>query len=140
MRICLSLAFFAAVLQAQPADPWQPLRFLIGTWDARVTVGAPQNSGAYSFELELRDHVLVRHSTNGEHRDILYIYPEGPAFKAIYFDNEGHVIHYTVTTTPTTAVFQGDGFRLSYELKNGVMTGKFDIKNRPYLEWSGSRK
>ena len=34
---------------------------------------------------------------NCQHSDLLYIYPEGSGFKAIYFDNEGHVIHYAIS-------------------------------------------
>jgi hypothetical protein len=32
--------------------------------------------------------------------DLLYVYPDAIAksYKAIYFDNEGHVIHYEVST------------------------------------------
>jgi hypothetical protein len=44
---------------------------------------------------------------NCDHGDLLYIVPDGPEekFHAIYFDNEGHVIKYTVSTTsPTTAI------------------------------------
>jgi hypothetical protein len=129
MRILLALAL---LWQNQPAhDPWQPLRFLIGRWEAQ--------GGTYSFDLELKDHVLVRHSTNGDHADELYVYPEEQSFKAIYFDNEGHVIHYNVTATPSGAVFQSDQYRLSYELKNGVMYGKFEVGGKKYLEWSGKR-
>src|SRR5215831_6339460 len=93
---------------SRPADPWQPLRFLIGTWEAKTsggTAGATV-SGAYTFRLELRDHVLARHTTSTgckgptdydcDHGDLLYVYTESPGtgLKAIYFDNEGHVIHY----------------------------------------------
>ena len=77
----------------------------------------------------------------------------GQPLKAIYFDNEGHVIHYNVTNpTPTTAVFLSDAaqpgpqFRLTYELKGESMSGKFQMKmpNQPdwksYLEWSGPKQ
>ena len=86
---------------------------------------------------------------------MLYIYPtsNGQAFQAIYFDNEGHVIHYDVSTPKlNSAVFLSDPaqpgaqYRLSYELVEGVMTGKFELKmpGQPdfssYLEWSGKRQ
>jgi hypothetical protein len=76
----------------------------------------------------------------------------GSTLKADYFDSEGHVIHYDVTTpTATSVVFlstpgRGPQFRLSYELTGKVMTGKFEMHMpgqgewRTYLEWSGSRK
>jgi hypothetical protein len=71
------------------------------------------------------------------HSDLLYIYPDGPeqSLKAIYFDNEGHIIEYSVSTpTPTTAVFLSDSsqpgpqFRLLYERKADTMSGKFQIR------------
>jgi hypothetical protein len=86
---------------------------------------------------------------------LLYIYqdPPGQPLKAIYFDNEGHVIHYGVSTpTPNSAVFisdesaPGPHFRLVYELKGGVMFGKFQMRMAgktewtSYLEWSGGKR
>jgi hypothetical protein len=77
----------------------------------------------------------------------------GQPLKAIYFDNEGHVIHYDVSTpTPAKVVFLSDTstpgpqFRLTYELKDSVMSGKFQMQMpgqsewKSYLEWSGPKK
>lgn len=71
--------------------------------------------------------------------------------KAIYFDNEGHVIHYDVSApNPTTAIFlseaphPGPQFRLVYELKGSIMSGQFQMRMsgqnewKSYLEWSGA--
>ena len=112
----------------------------------------------------MKAHVLARHGADYtackgpqqfdcDHSDLLYVYPEGLALKAIYFDNEGHVLHYDVTTpTPTTVVFLTDAtqpgpqFRLTYELKSGTMYGKFQMHMpgqsdwKSYLEWSGGKK
>lgn len=146
-------------------DPWQPFAFLIGTWEAETGGGgaAAKVIGLYSFAPELNHHILARHSGNAtckapadfdcEHNDLLYLYPEGKTIKAIYFDNEGHVIHYGVTTpTPTSAVFLSDPatpgpqFRLIYERKDSTLSGKFQIRMpgqsefNSYLEWSGSKK
>lgn len=153
--------------QEQPADPWSTLRFLLGTWEARTQGGSAGAAvaGTYTFQLEFRNHVLARHSSSAgckgpadfdcEHGDLLYVYQEsaGKPLKAIYFDNEGHVIHYEVTTpAPNTAVLVsaaspiGPQFRLTYELKGSVMAGKFQIRMpgqsgfQSYLEWSGGRK
>jgi hypothetical protein len=150
-----------------PPDPWKAVAFLEGTWEARTHSGAAnaQATGAYTFKRELKNHVLARHSVsagckgpeefNCEHGDLLYVYLDGDGqpLKAVYFDNEGHVIHYTVSTPePTTAVFLSDAsssvpqFQLVYQLKGAVMSGKFQIKMpgqtewKSYLEWSGSRK
>jgi hypothetical protein len=155
------------LLAQNASTPWKPLSFLIGTWEAKTQGGSSgaAASGDYSFQLELRDHVLARHSTNSgckgtadfncEHGDLLYIYPDSSptSYKAIYFDSEGHVIHYDVSIpAPGTAVFlsapsqTGPQYRLSYELKGSTVQGKFQIRApgqaefKSYLEWSGEKK
>jgi hypothetical protein len=166
-------AFFALALTqndraiATPADPWKALAFLEGTWDAHAQAGSAgaQSTGTYTFKPELKHHVLVRRSDsaacNGpanfdcQHSDVLYVYQEAEdrPLKAIYFDNEGHVIHYAVSTPDSsTAIFisdvspSGPQFRLVYELKDSVMWGKFQMRMpgqadwKSYLEWSGAKK
>jgi hypothetical protein len=161
---CLPMAAQTAP-SAAPAS-FKSLSFLEGTWEARTAEnGAVKASGLYAFKSELGGHVLARHSSTDPnckgpasfdcaHGDLLYIFQdgEGQPLKAIYFDNEGHVIHYTVTTpTPTSAVFlsepgPGPQFRLVYELKDASMNGKFQMQMpgqsewRSYLEWSGAKK
>ena len=165
--VALLLASGLSVRSQVNGDPWAGLRFLIGSWEAKTTGGTAQaqSSAVYSFRMELRGHVMARHSGGGAckgpdsfdclHSDLLFIYPEGPnqALKAIYFDNEGHVIHYTVSTPkPGSVVFlsesgqPGPEFRLSYDLADGVMMGKFQLRMpgqtefTSYLEWSGKRQ
>ncbi len=162
------LTLCAAGLQAQmpkvASDPFASLSFLVGTWSAqaRGSNGAAA-VGSYSFDMELGNHVLARHSSTGEckgpadydcgHSDLLYVYAEGRALKAIFFDNEGHVIHYDVSVPePNTVMFLSDAsapgplFRLMYVLKDGVMSGKFQMEMpgqtewKSYLEWSGGKK
>jgi uncharacterized protein YaiE (UPF0345 family) len=171
-RLCLALLIWwtlplAAQTTASSApDPWKALSFLEGTWEAKAQGNAGATaSGRYTFRRELGGHILARHSTSDhnckgpvsfdcEHGDLLYIFEDAPGqpLKAIYFDNEGHVIHYDVsTTTPTTVVFlseasPGPQFRLVYELKSTVMTGKFEMHMpgpgdwQSYLQWSGLKQ
>lgn len=159
-------AFAQAPTSATAADAFKSLAFLEGTWDANVQSNAAiKLAGRYSFNRELDGHLLARHATNDpgckaptnfdcSHSDLLYVFQDvpGSALKADYFDNEGHVIHYEVSTpTPTSAVFlsppgPGPQFRLSYELSGQTMTGRFQMHMpgqgdwRTYLEWSGNRK
>jgi hypothetical protein len=163
----VAAACFCASGGSAQNDAWKQLRFLIGTWDAKTvggTAGAA-SSGTYSFQLELRDHILARHASNAgckgpagfdcEHGDLLYVYQDaaGQPYKAIYFDNEGHVIHYGVSIpSPGNVVFlssssqPGPQYRLSYELKGSAMFGKFQMRApgkaefTSYLEWSGEKK
>ena len=162
---CLPL-LAQAPTNATAADPFKSLAFLEGTWDANVqNNGATKVAGRYSFNRELDGHILARHATNDpgckaptsfdcSHSDLLYVFQDLPGsnLKADYFDNEGHVIHYEVSTpTPTSVVFlsapgPGPQFRLSYEFSGQVMTGRFQMHLpgqgdwRTYLEWSGSHK
>jgi hypothetical protein len=166
--------FYPAAAYAQNArtsesalGPWKPLQFLIGTWDAKTQGGSAKavGSGTYTFQLELRNHILARHSGGEEckgpadfncaHSDLLYVYQDGPRqpYKAIYFDNEGHVIHYEVSTPSASSVIflsdasrPGPQFRLSYSLDGSTMSGKFQIRMpgqaafNSYLEWTGAKK
>ncbi len=142
------------------------LAFLEGTWDAETEGNAGLlASGRYTFQRELGGHILARHSTTDPnckgpanfdcaHGDLLYVFEEAPGqpLKAIYFDNEGHVLHYDVATPSADSVVflsepsQGPRFRLVYELKSTVMTGEFQMQLpgqadwRSYLEWSGTRQ
>lgn len=160
----------APVVLAAPAAPaapmkWERLHFLEGTWEAHTQGGSASahGTGSYSFRRELKQHVLVRRSKSAEdcrgpadfdcgHHDLLYVYEDsaGGSLKAIYFDDEGHVIHYEVTTPePFTAMFvsppspASPQFQLIYRLKGGYMSGKFQMRMpgqpewRSYLEWSG---
>jgi hypothetical protein len=166
--VCLTIPLCGQQPPAAPAaDPMQSLSFLQGTWEAKAQGGGNvAASGTYTFKPELGNHMLARHSISDtgckgpanfdcDHGDLLYVYQEtkGAPLKAIYFDNEGHVIHYDVTTpTPSSALFLSDGsqpgpqFRLVYERSGDVMAGKFQMRMpgqadwKSYLEWSGAKK
>jgi hypothetical protein len=172
MKWIASLALLlAGSLGAQTAasaggDTWSALSFLKGTWQAKTLGGAAEATvtGEYTFVMELKGHILARHTSSAackgpadfdcEHGDLLYVYQDAPGqpLKAIYFDNEGHAIHYDVSTpAPNRAVFVSDAslpgprFRLAYELKGAVMSGKFETlmpgrtEWKSYLEWSGTK-
>jgi hypothetical protein len=160
------LAFGVKAQLPATQEPLQSLSFLQGTWEAKTDSSSGVSSaGKYSFELELRNHIMARQSVSKEsckgpesydcsHNDLLYIYPGelDQPLQAIYFDNEGHVIKYQISTpTPMTAVFLSDGsqpgpqFRLVYERKGDTMFGKFQMRMpgqsewKTYLEWSGKK-
>jgi hypothetical protein len=164
---CIALSFCVAApgardAAAQGVDPWKPLAFLDGTWAATVQGGAVTAVGRYTFRRELAGHVLARHGVSYAgckgpkdfdcaHGDLLYVFEEasGQPLKAIYFDNEGHVLHYAITVpAPNEVVFlsepaPGPAFRLVYKLEGAVMSGKFQVlppgqsEWRSYLEWRG---
>jgi hypothetical protein len=163
------LLMLSSLLLGQSAgDSWKAVSFLEGTWEARTQGGSAgaEGSGSYTFQPELDRHILARHSQTAagckgpatfdcEHGDRLYIYQDaaGQPLKAIYFDNEGHVIHYDVSAPgPGTALFLSDAsmpgpqFRLVYERKGVEMSGKFEMRMpgqkdwTTYLAWAGRRK
>ena len=148
-------------------DPFQALSFLEHNWVANTNgSGGVKSTGTYTFRRELGGHILARRSSSDVackgpadfdcgHGDMLYVYQEAPGqpLKAIYFDNEGHVIHYDVSTpAPASVVFlsepsqPGPQFRLTYEVKGALMVGKFQSRMpgqsewNSYLEWSGQRR
>ena len=141
------------------------LEFLVGDWEGGG--GTPgQSQGGTSFAPGLQDRVLIR--TNfavtaasgttpaSRHDDLMIVYvDERGAVRADYYDNEGHVIRYTVTIPrPGTAVFTSDAtaagpqYRLSYDAgQAGILSGTFAIAApgkpgvfAPYLTWEMKRK
>lgn len=158
----------AAVMCGQGTDnkqtaKWAPVQFLFGTWVARGEGQPGAGRGESTFQPELDNHIVVRRSfaeystgpgAGSRHDDLVIIYtdPDGGPTRAIYFDSEGHVIHYRMTTpAPKAVVFESDGsqpgpkYRLSYVLEGEVLAGKFEIAEpgkpgyRTYLDWKSTR-
>jgi hypothetical protein len=136
----------SAPLAAQPPDPWSEFRLLVGRWEG-VGTGAPgTGGGTFTFEFTLNESVLVRRSHSeypatrdrpaAVHDDLMLIYGEGAATRAVYFDNEKHVIHYTVTTSPAprtitfTSAIESDAPRYRYiyrAIGTDTVNGRFEI-------------
>jgi hypothetical protein len=133
---------------AQPAsDLWASVRYLVGDWLGEGNGKPGEGSGSFSFRFDLGENVLVRrnHSeypaSDGKpaivHDDLMVCYPDpaGGRILAIYFDNEGHVIHYVVETDEggrlvlvSEANPSSPGFRLTYTKLVGDTVGvKFEI-------------
>lgn len=93
------------------SSDWEAWKFLLGEWEGGNPNDPEQGRGIFSFSFELDENILVRrnrttfpdtHERPGyTHADLLIIYTEFNGMKrAIYFDNEQHVIHYEVKVTP----------------------------------------
>jgi hypothetical protein len=150
LLLSIYIAVFAARAQTvKPPDPWARLNFLVGEWRG-VGTGTPGEAvGGTSFAFSLDKKILVRKNwakypaKPGEaagvlHEDLMIMYPsaDGAAFRAVYFDNEGHVIQYAVSILPkpaavnfeTDSALPGPRFRLTYELKDdGTLENVFWI-------------
>lgn len=132
----MPLILAAVLAPSQPeaaASSWEPFRFLLGQWSGAEESAPPsQGKGLAVFQFELDGNILMRRNLTDfpaaagrpafRHQDLLIVFPEAGAFRAIYFDNEGHVIRYaleiaatggTVTFLSETAAGQ-PRFRLAY--------------------------
>ena len=149
------------------AGPWAGWEFLLGEWILGDGGGKPgrATTANASFTLDLQDQLIVRksHSEYASvdenppviHDDLMTVYKEGGVTRAIYWDTEGHTIHYTARLSGDgkKIVFLSDPtagpqFRLTYEnLKPGTMKVGFEIAppDKPgqfamYLEGTMVRK
>lgn len=153
----------ASSAHAQSAAAWDRLDVLIGTWDSAGDTQLGAGDGAATFTRELDGHVIVRRSfadyksgpqAGTHHDDLLVIYrdaPDAPA-RAIYFDSEGHVIRYAVTSPRESAVvFESDGadpgprYRLSYVRAGDALDGRFEIAMpggdyTTYVSWTSKKR
>ena len=164
MRAFLAVLLICALpaLGAERA-PLDDLAFLVGSWEA---VPGPDGArGAATFRFDVQGRVLVR--TNRaeypaaggrpafSHEDLMVVFVEGaPPAKAIYFDNEGHVIRYTVAAlTPKGVTFVSEvapgqpRYRLTYTvLADERLAGEFALappdapeRFKPMFAWEMRR-
>src|SRR5262245_59780321 len=139
-------AIASAQQAARPAN-WEAWQFLLGEWEGKGGGAPGQGAGGFTFALDLQKRILVRrnHSdypaTNKQpafsHEDLMVIYQEADkSARAVYFDNEGHVIHYNVEFSPyhNSLVFLSEAspsvpqFRLTYSKAPGnSLAIKFEI-------------
>jgi hypothetical protein len=153
MKVAVKYALIAvlsltpAVALAEPKDdPWSAFRFLIGEWAGEGDGTPDKGSGGFTLAPDLGGKVLVRRNraeypaANGRpaavHEDLMVITPAaaGKAAQATYWDNEGHVIRYTVSSEGGRLEFLSDvvadqpRFRLSYaNVDKTTVALKFEI-------------
>ncbi len=116
-------------------DSWAPFRFLMGEWTGEGTGQAGQFSGSFVFQPELGGKVLVRRNRverarqpehpAAAHEDLMVVYPaeKDRLAQALYWDDEGHAVKYTVEPSPDSKslVFLGEiapsqpRYRLGYK-------------------------
>lgn len=117
--IVLALALSQTASSQQRGSNIDDLRFLVGKWVGEGTSDVGAGSGYFTFELSLKDKVLVRKNraeypaTNERpavlHEDLMIVYADSAAkqLRAFYTDTEGNVIRYTVALS-------GDGKKLVF--------------------------
>jgi hypothetical protein len=141
MRFLVALCLIPLLAQpAMPADRFGSLAFLIGEWIGQGSGSPGEGAGGFSFLPDQDGKILIRKNraeypaANGRpaysHTDLMIVYQEDAQLRAIYFDTEDHVIHYTVEPSPDgdTVRFVSANYRLTYR-KTGpdTLALKFEI-------------
>ena len=136
LALCVALALVitpagVGLAQSPPKPPQPPFspawQAVLGEW---VGVGSGQpgsGEGTFAFRLELDDRIIVRKNHNDiaatpsqpatAHDDLMVIYPteRTAEWRALYADNEGHVIYYRVR-------WSADGKKLTFQ--SDINTGQ----------------
>jgi hypothetical protein len=146
----------------QQDQTWEKWVFLMGEWKGEGSGQPGQGGGVFSFQYDLNKNILVRKShseypgQDGKkaiHDDLMIVYPEnnGDSFKAIYFDNEKHVINYNIAFAVKSVILTSQKsagtpiFRLTYNLlDSNTVNTKFEMsqdgeKFMPYIEGKSIR-
>jgi hypothetical protein len=144
--LIFSIFGFLMTCFGQQNSTWDKWNWLIGEWVGEGSGQTGQGSGAFSMKPDLDNKILIRknHSeypANEKrpqiiHDDLMIVYLDilGSPSKAIYFDNEGHIINYNITYSEKTIVLTSDKtnnlpiFRLTYTLlDNDTINVKFEM-------------
>ncbi len=131
---------------AQQTATWEKWSWLMGQWKGEGNGQPGQGGGIFTFSPDLNDKILVRKShseypaTSSKpsivHDDLMVVYLDlsGAPSKAIYFDNEGHTINYSISYADKTIILTSDKipnapiFKLTYtSLDNDTIDTKFEI-------------
>jgi hypothetical protein len=152
VNACLSLLLAAALsaplLHAQDTTlvaELRPLSFLLGTWVGEGSGSPGSGAGVAQFMSEVGGRVIVRRNhaeypVTAErgafvHDDYMMVYRNPDAtVKAVYSDNEGHVILYTVSSGARSVTFTSDStspgprYRLVYrKTGDATLVNTFEI-------------
>ena len=144
--LTIALLGFFSISFGQQSSTWDKWSWLIGEWKGEGTGQPGQGSGTFSFAFNLDKKIIERKShseypaTENKplviHDDLMFIYLDftGTPSKAIYFDNEGHTINYTISYSDKSIVMISDKipnvpiFRLTYSLlDNESINTKFEM-------------
>lgn len=147
-RILLTIIFCGLIATgfSQQKPKWDQWSWLTGEWVGDGSGKPGAGGGTFSFKPELDQNILVRKSHSEYpgtankpkviHDDLMVVYPDysGNPSKAIYFDNEGHTINYSISYSDQTIILTSDKipnvpvFRLTYSLlDNETVNTKFEM-------------
>jgi len=147
-KIVLTLALFGLITTCfgQQNSTWDKWNWLVGKWAGEGSGQPGQGGGTFTFKPGLDNKILIRDShseypASGNkpkiiHDDLMVIYPDysGNPVKAIYFDNEGHTINYSISYADQSIALTSEKipgvpiFRLTYTLlENETVNTKFEM-------------
>jgi hypothetical protein len=146
LLIVVFIFLFSSTTLAQKANVWSKWSWLIGEWQGEGAGKPGQGAGVFTLKPDLNETILVRkshsvypasgnHSTT-VHDDLMIIYSDysGLPSKAIYFDNEGHTINYSISYHDSSIIMTSEKspnapiFRLTYSLlSNDEVDTKFEM-------------
>jgi len=142
--VSVALIVLTGTMRGDSPAPLAPLQFLLGEWEG---IGDQAGAtGGFTFAPGVQDRVIVRTNYSNtpphggtpasRHDDLMVIYVDAGVVKADYFDNEGHVIYYSVVlsedkrtiTLLSEPVATAPRFRFIYNLlKDNSLSMEFDI-------------
>jgi hypothetical protein len=127
---CILVLIASARAQQSNEVGWEPYSFLLGEWIGEGSGKPGEATGGFSFSFDLEKKILVRKNYANypatkekpaySHTDLMIIYQEAASnvTRAIYFDNEGHVINYAVA-------FSNDNTRLVFTSEPSASAPRF---------------
>jgi hypothetical protein len=119
MKLISTIAIFLTtiLLLSQPASAqqrskivnWHAFEFLLGEWIGEGSGDPGRGEGGFTYSLDLQNTILVRKNWANypatkdrpafSHNDLMILHQEAGKIRAVYFDNEQHVINYGVTVS-----------------------------------------
>jgi hypothetical protein len=145
LTLLLSVLLSAGIISYAQQENRGKLQFLIGEWiGTGGGTSSGEGGGGSTFRFDLDSSVIVRENyahypaQNNKpeytHKDLMIIYYQSSSPRAIYFDNEKHVINYDIGFEENKILFTSEEvkgapqFKLSYEkLGESNMKLYFDI-------------
>ena len=165
LALILTITITTIVYAQENTNNWEKLNFLIGDWKGEGSGNPGEGEGIFSFKYDLNYKILLRKSHSEYpaakdkplivHEDLMIIYLDyfGNPNRAIYFDNEGHVINYSITfPNNNDVVFTSDKipnapiFRLTYsKIESDLLNVKFEMSQdgenyQAYVEGRSKRQ
>ena len=131
--LILALVFAQPIFAQDVNNGWEKWQYMLGEWKGEGSGQPGEGSGMFTLKPKLEGNILERKGRTviaataskpaSVHEDVMIIYKnrEGNPVKAIYFDNESHVINYDITYSDNKIFLTSEAnpamprFRLTYE-------------------------